>query len=71
MRISNLEAKFELHQIETAALTRAIASPLTSSQRRTEAINRRDAALVELNEIEAELAKMRRSFPRLDRTRRL
>jgi hypothetical protein len=52
------------------ALNREIASPLTSSQRRAEAMNRRDAGLIELSEIEAELGEMRRKFPRLDRSRR-
>jgi hypothetical protein len=62
MRISNLHARCEVHEIEAAALTREVASPLTSSQRRAEAIERRDAALTELFEIKAELDEMLRSF---------
>ena len=67
LRISNLEARLALREIEAAALTREIASPLTSSKRREEVIQSRDAALTEASVINAELDEMRRLFPRLAR----
>ena len=67
MRVSNLEARLELREIEAAAYTREIASPLTYATRRAEAIERRDAVLIELSRIRAELDEMRRSFPLLAR----
>jgi|HubBroStandDraft_2_1064218.scaffolds.fasta_scaffold481483_2 hypothetical protein len=44
LRISMLEAKLALAQIEAAALAREIRSPLTSAQRRQQATDLRDAA---------------------------
>jgi hypothetical protein len=67
MRISNLQARCELHEIEAAGLTREIASPLTCSQRRAEAIERGNAALAEFSEIKAELDEMLRSLPSMNR----
>jgi hypothetical protein len=69
LRISNLEARSELHEIEIAALTREIASPLTSPERRAQATARRDAALAELSGIKTRLDEMRKAFPSMDRTR--
>jgi hypothetical protein len=63
LRISNLEARSELHEIEVAALTREIASPLTSAQKRAQATTRREAAFAELAVINAELEEMLRRFP--------
>ena len=62
MRITNLQAKCDLHEMEVAALTREIISPLTSSQRRHEAIERRSAVLVVLSVVKAELDEMLGSF---------
>jgi hypothetical protein len=67
LRISNLEARLALREIEAAALTREITSPLTSANRKGEAIQSRDAALTEASVIKADLDEMRRSFPRLAR----
>jgi hypothetical protein len=39
MRISNLQARFELHEIEVAALGCEIASRRTSSERMAEAMD--------------------------------
>jgi hypothetical protein len=63
MRISNLEARIALREIEAAALSREINSPLTSDTRRTELIQRRDPLLNEVSELRAELDKLRNSFP--------
>jgi hypothetical protein len=59
MRVTNLEARSELREIEAAALAREIASPLTPATRRSEAIGRRDALLREASELKAELDQMR------------
>ena len=67
MRVSNLEARCELHEIEAAALVREIASPLTSAQNRGLAKIRLEAALAELAVIKAELGEMLRLFPHLHR----
>ena len=45
MRVSRLEARLALLEIEAAALSREIASPLTSERRREEATECRDTAL--------------------------
>ena len=66
MRISNLEARLELHEIEIAALSTEISSPLTSSHRSEEANERRDAQQAEWWKIKAELDEMRRSAPTMD-----
>ena len=63
MRISNLEARVELREIEAAASTREITSPLTSATRRTELIQRRDALITEVSELNAELERSRKSRP--------
>ena len=63
MRISNLEARVELREIEAAASTREITSPLTSATRRTELIQRRDALITEVSELKAELERSRKSRP--------
>jgi len=47
MRISTLEAKLELREIESDGLSREIKSPLTSRQRRVECVERRDDLQVE------------------------
>ena len=64
MRISNLEARLEMLEIEIAALDREIASPLTPSKRMAEATERRDAGRVIASGINAELEELRRSHPR-------
>ena len=63
MRVSNLEARVELREIEAAASTREITSPLTSATRRTELIQRRDALTTEVSELKAELERVRKSCP--------
>jgi hypothetical protein len=63
LRVSNLEARKELREIEAAALTREITSPLTSAVRQTEALQRRTVLLAEAFELKAELDQMRRSIP--------
>ena len=55
MRISNLQAKLELRELETLALSREISSPLTASQRRSQAVERRDDMLTERSEITKKL----------------
>jgi hypothetical protein len=67
MRVSNLEARCELHEIEAAALAREITSPLTPAQNRGLAKIRLEAALAELAVIKAELGEMLRLFPHLHR----
>lgn len=66
MRISNLEARLELHEIEIAALSKEIASPLTSLRRREEARALRDLQQAEWWEIKAELDGMRKLNPPMD-----
>jgi hypothetical protein len=63
MRVTNLEARIELREIDAAAFTREIASPLTPATRRTELIARRAATLTEVSKLKAELDLVRRSFP--------
>ena len=63
MRLSNLEARIELRDIEATALFREINSPLTSAPRRTELTRRRDSLLTEVSELKVELDKVRTSFP--------
>ena len=65
MRISNLEARLAMREIEMAALSREIASPLTSSKRREEAAERRDAEHEDWWQIKTELDELRRAYPRL------
>jgi hypothetical protein len=67
LRISNLEARLALREIEAAALAREITSPLTFASRRAEATRRQDAALSEASVIKAELDEIRRLFPGLAR----
>jgi hypothetical protein len=55
MRVTNLEARRELCEIERIALDREITYPTTSADRRAEAINRRDEVLGEWAEIVSEL----------------
>jgi hypothetical protein len=61
MRIANLEARRELHEIERAALTREIDSPLTGTPARKSAMERRDVLLSEWAEIVDELQTLRNS----------
>ena len=67
MRISNLEARLALQEIEAEALKREINSPLTSAQKREDATRRRDFALTEASAITVELDEMRRLYPNLSR----
>lgn len=64
MRISNLEARVALREIEIASLDRNINSPLTSARRKSVAGERKNAALVELSEIKDELEQVRRAHPK-------
>ena len=63
MRITKLEARLALCEIESAALTREINSPLTSFERRKEARKSLDAARSEQANLFAELNEMRSSYP--------
>ena len=63
MRIANLEARVELCEIESAALAREIASPLTAETCRSQAMMRRSVLLTEASEFKTELEQIRRSFP--------
>jgi hypothetical protein len=67
LRISKLEAKLALCEIEAAALDREIASPLTFANRKLEADKRRDGLRSEASVIRSELDEMRRSYPLLAR----
>jgi hypothetical protein len=67
MRMSNLEAKLALHEIDAAALSRKIDSPLTSAIKRGEANRLRDLALTKVAQIKGQLNEMRRLFPDLTR----
>jgi hypothetical protein len=63
MRVTNLEARIELREIDIAAFTREIASPLTPAARRAELTARRTALGAEVFKLKAELDQMRRSIP--------
>lgn len=67
MRISNLEARLAMREIEIAGLSREISSPLTASKRRAQADECRDAEQADLWRIKAELDELRISYPRLAR----
>jgi hypothetical protein len=67
LSISRLEAKVSLRQIEAASLGREICSPLTSANRRDEAVERRDVLLAEASALQSELDTLRRLFPDLAR----
>jgi hypothetical protein len=67
LRISKLEAKLALTQIEAAALAREIRSPLTSAPRRAQATERHEGALAESSRLQDDLNAMRRQFPNLAR----
>ena len=67
MRVSKLEARLALVEIETAALSREIASPLTSERRRAEAKECRDTALARGSTIRTELENLCKSYPGLAR----
>lgn len=63
MRVTNLEARIELREIDIAAFTREIASPLTSATRRAELHVHSAALLVEVSRLKAELDELRKSLP--------
>lgn len=67
MRLSNLEARLAMREIEIAALGREIESPLTSSKRRAEATDRQDVERADWLRTKEELDELRRSYPRLAR----
>ena len=67
MRVSNLEARLELHEIEIAALSKEIASRLTSASRREEAKELREVQQAEWRQIKAKLDELYRSHPRFAR----
>lgn len=64
-RISNLEARLALEEIDAALLSREISSSCTSARRRAEVIRRRDFALIKAAQIKKQLDEMRRLFPDL------
>lgn len=59
MRVTKLEARLALREIECAALTREINSPLTSTTRKTEAAESRESMQAEGAEIMQELTELR------------
>jgi hypothetical protein len=59
LTISERQAQLALREIERVALTREIDDPLTSPDRRPEAMLRRDRSLVEWGEIMTELQDLR------------
>lgn len=61
MRIANLEARRELHEIERDALTRQINSRLKTPWQREEAIERRDDLLSEWAKVVEELQSLYRA----------
>jgi hypothetical protein len=63
MRVTNLEARIELREIDIAAFTREIASPLTAATRRTALTAHRAALLAEVSKLKAELDELRKSLP--------
>ena len=63
LRISNLEARMVMREIEIAALSREIGSPLTSSKRRAEATERRDTEHEQWWQIKTELEALRKAYP--------
>jgi hypothetical protein len=65
MRISKLEARLALREIEGAALKREINSPLTSLARRNKASESLDAARSEGANLITELDEIRRSHPNI------
>ena len=67
LRVSRLETRLALCEIEAAALSREIGSSLTSERRREEAIECRDTALTEGRTIMTELVSLLSSFPDLAR----
>lgn len=67
MRVSKLEARLALLEIEAAVLSREIASPLTPERRRQEAKESRDTALAQGRTIMTELESLRKSYPGLAR----
>jgi hypothetical protein len=67
LRISKLEAKLTLAEIEATALTHEIASPRTPAHRCDEATAHRDGALAAANALRAELDTLRHSFSNLAR----
>lgn len=62
-----MQARLELCEIEIIALSREIASLLTTSERRAEAIERRYARLAERYKITRELDEIHASFPQFGR----
>ena len=64
LRVSELEARLALCEIEAAALSREIASSLTSEKRREEAIECRDTALAQGRTIMTKLVSPRKFVPR-------
>jgi hypothetical protein len=67
MLVSKLEARLALREIEAAALSREIASPLTSERRREDARECRETALAQGSTIRTELESLRKSHPGLAR----
>jgi hypothetical protein len=63
MRVTNLEARIELREIDIAAFTREIASLLTAATRRAELTAHRAALLAEVSKLKAELDELRKSLP--------
>lgn len=61
LRISRLQARLEMREIERESLRQEIASPLTTAARKAEAIDHRDDLLTELSDLIEELDRLRNS----------
>ena len=61
--VSKLEARLALREIEAAALTKELASRLTSERRREQANESRQTALAQRRTIRTELESLRSSYP--------
>ena len=64
LRITNLEARLALAEIEIAALTREIGSPLMSDEERAVAVHRKETIEAGVPAIRAELEQMRNTYPK-------
>jgi hypothetical protein len=62
LRISNLEARLELREIECADLIRKIESPRTSLDERMDARKRRETVLSECSALRADLEDVKRAW---------
>jgi hypothetical protein len=67
MNITRLEGRLALREIESAALTREVNSPVTSSERRIEIRDCLDASRSEQANLFTELDEIRRTYPSICR----